>query len=159
MTLPLDHILALAIACAPQVETGTVQAIVKQESGGNPNAIGVTKAKLSHQPRTPQQAIHVASILQKAGIEFDVGIAQIRTTNLRKFGVSVEQALDPCTNMKLMQALLLESYGRAVTRGRRPGGEASLAAISAYNTGNFSAGFGNGYVAGVVAAHPNNGRK
>ncbi len=48
-------------------------------------------------------------------------------------------------------ALFRDFYARAVKRygyGQR----ALLAAVSAYNTGNFQAGFKNGYVARVVAA-------
>ncbi len=149
------QIVALALACSPQIEAGTAQAIVKRESGGNPYAIGVGKsAWLSHQPRTKAQALHVAHQLGKAGIEFDVGVAQIRTTNLRRYGFTVEQALEPCTNFQLMQIILLENYHRAIRQGRQPGTQASLASVSAYNTGSLTSGFSNGYVAAVVAGHP-----
>lgn len=155
MTLGAQEVVALALACAPHVESGTVQAIVARESQGNPYAIGVVGAKLSHQPQTREHALYVAQVLQRAGLEFDVGLAQIRTTNLRKFGVSIEQALEPCENMKLMDSLLVEAHQRAQLAGHK-GVSASLAAVSAYNTGNFWRGFGNGYVGNVVRAHPAN---
>lgn len=151
------ELIALAMACAPLVESGTVQAIVSRESAGNPYAIGVVGAKLSHQPQTRDQALYVAEILQRAGIEFDVGIGQIRTTNLRKFGVSIAQALEPCQNLQLMQVLLVEAQQRAQKAGYQ-GANASLAAVSTYNTGNFKSGFRNGYVKQVVQAHPGNAR-
>ena len=149
-----EQILALALSCAPQVEPRTVQAIVKRESRGNPYAIGVGKGVyLSHQPSTRDQALYVASILEKAGIDFDVGLMQVRTTNLRRLGISVQEALEPCKNMGLGQTVLLDGYARAVKSGRMPGTDASLAAVSHYNTGSLTAGFSNGYVANVVQEH------
>jgi type IV secretion system protein VirB1 len=153
--LAAAEIVALALACAPSVEVGTAQAIIRRESGGNPYAIGVVGAKLSHQPRTKEQALYVANVLKDAALEFDVGIAQIRTTNLTKLGVSIEQALDPCQNMQLMQFLLVEAHQRAQRQGYKGAG-ASIAAVSAYNTGNFVRGLQNGYVGNVIAAHPRN---
>lgn len=155
--LGASEILALALTCAPAVESGTVQAVVRRESAGNPYAIGVVGAKLSHQPQTREQALYVAGLLNGAGLEFDVGLGQIRTTNLRKFGISVAQALEPCQNLRLMEELLVEAHGRALRAGYR-GASASLAALSTYNTGNFISGFRNGYVGQVVKAHPSNAR-
>ena len=129
-----------------------------RESGGNPYAIGASGATLSHQPQTREHALYVARVLERAGLQFDVGIGQIRTTNLRKRGISIEQALDPCENMKLMDSLLVEAHDRAQKAGHK-GASASLAAVSAYNTGNFSGGFANGYVGQVVRAHPSNTAK
>jgi len=153
--LGLSEIAALAIACAPAIEVGTVQAIVNRESRGNPNAIGTTQARLSHQPRTREHALYVAGVLERAGVDFDVGIAQLNIRNLRRFGVSVTDALEPCKNMQLMQAVLVEAHERAQRRGLT-GVDASLAAVSVYNTGHFKRGFNNGYVADVVRAHPGN---
>lgn len=155
MTLGAQEIVALALACAPHVEPGTAQAIIARESRGNPYAIGVQGATLSHQPQTREHALYVAEVLRHAGLEFDVGLAQVRTTNLRKFGVTIDQALQPCENMKLMDALLVQAHQRAQRAGHK-GVSASLAAVSAYNTGNFWSGLGNGYVNNVVRAHPAN---
>lgn len=63
----------------------------------------------------------------------------------------MEQALDPCTNLKLGAAILSENYRLAANKFGA-GQRALQAAISAYNTGNHIGGFQNGYVQKVLAA-------
>lgn len=155
--LGASEILALALACAPNVEPGTALAIAQRESARNPFEIGTGRgATLSSRPRTKAHALHVANILEQAGINFDVGLMQINIVNLKKFGITVEQALDPCTNIQLMQRVLLEGYNMALRKGIPAGPKASVAAISAYNTGSTSAGLSNGYVQKIINAHPSN---
>lgn len=154
MTLGIAEVLALAVSCAPAIEPAIIAAIVQRESARNPFAIGTGKAaRLSHQPTAKEHALHVSAILERAGLHFDVGLGQINSRNLARFGVTVEQALDPCRNMQLMQRVILADYTRALASGRKPGTESTIAALSGYNTGNFKAGVENGYVKGVVNAH------
>src|SRR5262249_7163983 len=58
----------------------------------------------------------------------------------------VEQALDPCTNIRAGATILTADYVEASQRFT-PGQPALQAALSAYNTGTFWRGFENGYVA------------
>ena len=135
--LNASEILTLALVCAPSVDPGTVLAITQRESARNPFEIGTGKAAtLSSRPQTKAHALHVAQELDKANLDFDVGLAQINRRNLRKFGYSVEQALDPCTNLQLMQRVLIDGYQMAIRQGRAAGAQASLAALSVYNTGS-----------------------
>jgi len=157
--LGAEQILALALVCSPQVEGKVAVAIARHESNGNEFAIGLGRAgKLSHQPQNREQAVYVASVLAAKGVEFDVGLMQIRTTTLRRLGASVEDALDPCKSLKFAQTVLLADYGRALKAGHPSGVQASLASLSAYNTGSLEKGFDNGYVAGVVRALPQSRR-
>ena len=158
--LDASDILTLALLCAPSVDPGTVLAITQRESARNPFEIGTGKAAtLSSRPQTKAHALHVAQVLDKANLDFDVGLAQINRRNLRKFGFSVEQALDPCTNLQLMQRVLVDGYQMAIRQGNAAGAQASLAALSVYNTGSTTAGLKNGYVNGIVRAHPANQRR
>lgn len=149
--LEFTALVALALACAPSIDPHTVSALAMEESKGNPFAIGVPPGfRLSQQPVTRGQALFVANALRSRGREFDVGLMQIRTTNLRRMGVSIDSALDPCTSIRTAALILTENYRRAVADGKRSNTEAVIAALSAYNTGSFTGGLRNGYVARIA---------
>jgi type IV secretion system protein VirB1 len=142
----------LLLACAPLVDPVTAQALVAVESGGNPLAIGVVGGELWHQPRSLPQAIATVRRLRAQGWDFSVGLAQINVHNLERLGLALESAFDPCANLRAMQAVLGECYGRAAKRRVGDEQQALRAALSCYYTGNFQSGFDAGYVARVVGA-------
>jgi type IV secretion system protein VirB1 len=77
---------------------------------------------------------------------------QVNSRNLVALGMTVERVLDPCTNIRSGAAILAADYAEAARRYGE--GQAALqAALSAYNTGDFSRGFGNGYVARYYGLH------
>ena len=142
--------LALAMACAPQVDTATARALVAVESGFNPHAIGVVGGVLERQPRTAGEARATAAALQQQGWNFSVGLAQINQRNFDRLGLTATSAFDPCENLRAMQAVLGECFERA---GRQsPTKVAIRQALSCYYSGNFVTGFDHGYVRRVVAA-------
>lgn len=135
--------------CAPHVAHSTLAAIVLTESRGNPLAIGVNgHRKLDRQPATLAQAVHWAQWLYAHGYNFDAGLMQVNVKNFAKTGVTPETVFDPCTNLRAGAQILRASYTLASSRFGHSG-YALSAAISAYNTGNFEAGFRNGYVGRV----------
>jgi type IV secretion system protein VirB1 len=69
------------------------------------------------------------------------------------FQVKAEQLLEPCTNIQVAASILISLYTN-LAREMGEGFSALDAALSFYNTGNSSAGFGNGYVANVYAHAP-----
>jgi type IV secretion system protein VirB1 len=71
---------------------------------------------------------------------------QVNSRNLAALGTTVEQVLDPCTNLQAAATILTADYAEAA-RTRGDGQPALQAALSAYNTGDFYRGFANGYVA------------
>lgn len=143
--------LALAAACAPQVDAGTARALVTVESGLNPNAIGVVGGALDRQPRHRAEALATARGLQAGGWNFSVGLAQINVHNLERLGLSLESAFEPCANLGAMQSVLAECFER--TDQSESARQRSLRqALSCYYSGNFSLGFEHGYVSRVVAA-------
>jgi hypothetical protein len=80
-----------------------------------------------------------------AGYRVDIGLSQITDRDLPAFGLTIEQAFDPCTNVRTGGIILAGFYGRAVQQFGE-GQRALMAALSGYNTGDLQRGFANGYV-------------
>lgn len=152
----------LIAMCAPDVAPQTVQEIIRVESSGNPLAINVNRLpgqERAPQPaiaETPEQAASIALQYIEAGHTVDMGLMQINSANLDWLGIEqdrLEVLFTPCTNIHAGATILTESYERAVHEFGQ--GEAALqAALSAYNTGDFSSGFSNGYVARYYGQKP-----
>ena len=148
-------LVALALACAPHVDTRTVEALVAVESSRNPHAIGVVGGSLFRQPRLRAEALATAKALQAGGWDFSVGLAQINARNFERLGLSVETAFDACANLAGMQAVLCECFERASQRKTAVPPDPQLAvrqALSCYYSGNFVTGFRHGYVRRVLTA-------
>jgi type IV secretion system protein VirB1 len=145
------------LACAPNVAPATLNAIIEVESGGNPLALHVNGTDQQPPPaRDPAEAARVAKSYVDMGYSVDVGLMQVNTRNLAATGHSIQQALDPCTNILHGSTILSADFARAArTRGDDP--YALLAALSAYNTGDFRRGFDNGYVAQVMSSNESAG--
>ena len=140
-------IAAALLACALNVAPVTLEAVISVESGGNPLALNVNRLE-GAQPHasTPDEAAKLARQYIDAGYSVDIGLMQINSRNLSALGYTVEQALDPCTNIRGGATILTANYVKASQRFA-PGQPALQAALSAYNTGTFWRGFENGYVA------------
>lgn len=142
--------LELILACAPQVAPETVQHIIHVESRGNPLAINVNARKGQERPRyrqpaTAAEAIEVVTPLIAAGYSVDLGLMQVNSKNLPKLGYSVAEMFEPCTNISA-GAQILTTFYRSASSQYQAGQPALLAALSAYNTGDFRKGFANKYV-------------
>jgi type IV secretion system protein VirB1 len=136
----------LALECAPNVALPTMEAIIRVESAGNPLAINVNglRARLLI-PVDKPAVVQLAKDWIAKGYSVDLGLGQVNSRNLPRLGLTVEQVLDPCTNLRASATILTANYNQAIkTHG--PGQRALQAALSAYNTGSFSRGFTNGYV-------------
>jgi len=152
----------LIAICAPDVAPQTVQEIIRVESSGNPLAINVNRLPGQERaprppiPETPEQAARIALQYIEAGHTVDMGLMQINSANLEWLGIeqdSLQALFTPCANIQAGATILSESYERAVQEFGQ--GESALqAALSAYNTGNFSSGFSNGYVARYYGQNP-----
>lgn len=136
--------------CAPHVAPSTMNAIIQTESKGNPLAISLNHGyRLTYQAKSYSQAKAWVEYLEKHHYNFDVGLGQVNIVNIKKFGFSPVDALDPCTNIKMSAKVLAKSYESALAKSATQN-DALLKAISAYNTGNYRKGFSNGYVYKVV---------
>jgi len=152
-------IASLAADCAPNVEASTMQALIMQESGGNPYAIGVVDARLISQPTTKEEAIEAVEMLVEAGANISLGLGQINYRNLQSLGMTVEEAFESCPNIKASDKILSDCFIRAERAGQEGQG-ALKSALSCYYSNNFTtglkreAGFGNiSYVERVEKAH------
>jgi type IV secretion system protein VirB1 len=131
--LTLAAFLELAAACAPGVAPETLAAIARTESGLRPTAVNVNGTGGGGRfPATAAEAAAIARQAVAAGRTADLGLMQVNTANLGWLGLTIEQALDPCTSVRA--------------------GAAVLTAYSRYNTGHPQRGFANGYVERVVAS-------
>jgi type IV secretion system protein VirB1 len=146
--------LSLVLACAPQVHSDTVRALVQVESDFNPWAIGVVGGVLERQPRTQAEALVTARALRAASWNFSVGLGQINVGNFRRLGLTIETAFEPCANLAAMQTVLADCFDRAqaVTPNAGSDQPALRHALSCYYSGNFSSGLQLGYVRRVAIA-------
>lgn len=145
--------IAALASCAPFVAAVTLSAVIHVESGGNALAINVNGVG-RFDPPSRAQAVAIAHHFIDRGRRVDIGLMQVDSENLAAMGYSVSRILDPCTNIQAGGTILARDYQLALGAGKV--GQAALAAaLSAYNTGNLTAGFMNGYVAryGLEAAN------
>ena len=142
--------LTLAQHCAPTVHSDTMRRIVQVESAFNPYAIGVVGHRLERQPRDHAEAVATAQWLNANHYNFSVGLAQVNQSNFKRYGLTLNTAFTPCTNLRAGSAILNECFDRA--KAQREDQQALRAAFSCYYSGNFLTGFTHGYVAKVVNA-------
>lgn len=152
MILDIATVVALAHQCAPSVAAETLVSVVHTESHFNPYAIGINaKGVAAPDPASRASAAAAARTLIARGYKIDLGLGQINSANLKWLGLSVEDAFDPCRNLAAAARVLSGNYLSVVRSS--PSTEAAIAtAVSMYNTGSRSRGFGNGYVGRVYAS-------
>lgn len=141
--LPLALLAQLAASCAPTVAPETLLSVVRTESAFNTTALHDNTGHRGIIPATEAEAAALATGLIAAGHSVDIGLAQINSANLRRLGLTVAQALDPCTSLRAGAALLVAAYRHGA--GFEPQHEIRVA-LSQYNTGTDQRGFANGYV-------------
>lgn len=144
--------------CGGVVDRHVVAAIISTESSANPWAINVNvvdgrPAPVFATPQSRDSAAHTAQALVDAGYSVDMGLMQVNSQHLERFGLSADALYDPCTNIKIGTTIYREFYLAAAQVPQFGSPRRRLeATLSAYNTGSFWAGFKNGYVARVMAA-------
>lgn len=133
--------------CAPNVAPAMVQQIIHVESRGDPLAININGPyKLPRKPRDASDAVALVKPIIARGVSVDLGLMQVNSRNLESLGYSVEEMFEPCTNIAA-GAMVLTKFYRGAKSQHGAGQVALRAALSAYNTGSYTRGFNNGYVA------------
>ncbi|ACO03675.1 MAG TPA: lytic transglycosylase [Persephonella sp.] len=91
-----------------------LKAIAEVESGMQPYAVNVNlKGKnRSFFIKNRKVASEFITYLEKKGYNFDVGISQINIKNIRRFGLSPVELLDPCKNIDLSARIMRELIDR-----------------------------------------------
>lgn len=142
--------ISLANTCAPMVEPTTMARIVKVESGFNPYAIGISgDRRLAKQPTSKAEAMITAKWLLDHGYKIAMGYGQISHKEMPGLGFTLNDVFDDCKNLQGSGIILARKFS-AAKRIYRNDQDALRAALSSYNTGSFTAGFGNGYVQKIV---------
>ncbi len=90
----------LIVQCAPQVAPITMAAIVQQESGGDSLALHDNDSGKTYHLGSLYEAAQMAGDLIRLGHSVDIGLAQINSKNLPALGLTMDQVLDPCTNVR-----------------------------------------------------------
>lgn len=143
----------LLLACAPNVAPQTIERVIRVESRGDPLAINVNKGRLHRRPTDAADAAALARAYIAQGYTVDLGLMQVNSTNVARLGYRIEEMFEPCKNIAAGGRVLAEFY--AAARPRHESEQAALrAALSAYNTGNFVAGFQNGYLSRYGIGRP-----
>lgn len=103
----------ISVGCAKwNVPEKLVLAIVKQESGNNPWALNVNGK--GYMPKSKAEALVIANAAYARGLSFDVGLMQINSYWLKRFGMTPEYAIEPHRNITLGIWILskeIERYG------------------------------------------------
>ena len=157
----------LAKNCLPDAPFTTLRAIARVESAYYPFAISINypdKAstalgledgvvELSRRATSMGEAVQWAKWFYAHGLTVSIGLMQINAEHLPAMGLSLEQAFEPCTNLRAGWTILNAKY-RAAAAVVGKGQLALHAAISAYNSGSLTGGFNNGYVEKVLGSTP-----
>lgn len=150
------YLSGLIARCAPTVHPETMAAVIAAESRGHqfaiadagPVALPWSQRKhlvRSHYMDSLNAAVEKATELVANGHTVSLGLAQVNDRNLSKYGVTIRDMFNPCTNVAVGGKILTEFYVRAVRKfGQTPA--ALHAALSAYNSGDWVRGARDGYV-------------
>jgi type IV secretion system protein VirB1 len=121
----------LATQWGQPVAPKTIVAEATVESGLDPLAIHDNTTGRTFHPATVEEALQIATRLDAAGGNYDVGLMQINRANFDWLHLTLAGALDPRRSIEA--------------------GAAVMVSMSRYNTGNLR-GFENGYVEKVLVA-------
>ncbi len=157
-----DDLATLMQRCAPTVHPETLSRIIRTESGGQAFALAdagpanlpwsVRKGMVrSYFPATKGEAAAIVKSLLDAGHLVSIGLTQVNNRQLPRLNLSVDDVLDPCTNLKTGAQILVDFYVAALKKYGGDEQKALVAAVSAYETGDFAAGVADGYVRQVLA--------
>ncbi|ESQ92554.1 lytic transglycosylase domain-containing protein [Asticcacaulis benevestitus] len=146
---------ALAQTCSPGVHPATLERVVRVESSFNPFAIGVVKGKLARQPKSLEEAKATVAMLEQAGYNYSLGLAQVNKHNLKSHGLTPDSVFDPCENLRAGGEILIDCYKTAGNISTDAQG-ALRDALSCYYTGDHKRGYKLGYVAKIERALKSN---
>ncbi len=100
------------------IHSSLLYAIAKVESSFHPYAINVNmkgKSLKSYYPRSKEEALYIIKELERRGYNnYDVGIGQINSRNIKRYNLRIEDLLDPCYNLYMAAFILrknIDTYG------------------------------------------------
>lgn len=106
-------------------------AVIPGESSNDPFAVGDDDAHASHHPASTEEAAALVRSLWAAGHSVGVGLSQLTARSeaqfVRRFRITLEQAFDACTNMRVGATHYVNGALQIYNSGR-PNGAPSYAA-------------------------------
>lgn len=93
-----------------QVPKVLALAIARQESGCHPWILNISGTDV--RPRTKEEALRYAAWALQAGHSFDVGVMQVNSYWIRKYGWPLDLVLDPENNVKIGVWILAQEIQR-----------------------------------------------
>jgi type IV secretion system protein VirB1 len=136
----------LVMMCGFPHDRELMSRIIRTESGGRIYAVAEVNGS-GHFPTSISQALATIDSAHAAGRKVSVGIAQIYEDNVKRFGVELAQAFEPCVNLQMAHQILLECRARSHAQDERV---VLRQVLSCYNSGNFITGQSNGYVSATL---------
>lgn len=134
-SINLDYLIT---SCA--VDRDIISAIIKVESSGYPWVINDNTTKKILRFSTQDEVTEKANELLNKGHNLDLGLSQINSSNLKKLNLSVEQVIEPCTNLKAAASIFNNFYKIASLKFKDKD-QTLFHTLSAYNTGSFYKGY------------------
>src|SRR3954468_12838291 len=125
---------------APGVEPAAIEAIINETSGYNELAVKVVskdgrKAVVVRQPTTVAAMTETVSSSVKAGADMRFGLGLIPARLLPELKVTVAQATEPCTNLRIASLIYLRAR-QMVAATSRPPRDLALQTRMAYLAGS-----------------------
>lgn len=113
---------ALVERCAPGTPLAPLSAIVREASGFEPLVISTVEDRkpITIQPMSKPEAIGLATEMSIAGQQVRIGLAGVDTRDLDRLKVSLAEAFEPCSNIKIAAQLMSEKPRRLGSIDRRP---------------------------------------
>lgn len=103
-------VISVILACAPFVSQDTMSAYIEQRSQADPLAIHITETDRWVRPKSTVEAIKVAKQLVGEGMDIEAGLAQIKSTDWKSYGLSAETVFDPCKNVEAGERELVAGF-------------------------------------------------
>jgi hypothetical protein len=106
----LMDLIPVILACAPFVSQNTMTAYVQQRSQADPLAIHITQTDRWIRPTTKQEASAAAKKLVAEGMDIEAGLAQIKSTDWARYGLTAQTVFDPCKNLGAAERVLVAHH-------------------------------------------------
>jgi len=125
--------------CQNIVDSNILFSIAKVESSLNPNAIAIVGSNKKIKKLSKKEAIEFAKTAKEKGKNISLGLMQINISNFKKYNMSIDNAFNPCFNIKIGAKI----YDQCLKRAKKSntGKIAREKAFSCYYSGNFKTGF------------------
>ena len=125
----------LVQTCAKQLSPELAKALIASYSTGEPWTVGIVGGSL-RAGSTRAAAESLIRSVRDGRRNFGVGLMQLNAATLGRYGITPEEALDPCINLQIASGELAELFERFL-KSCPDMSVAAAAAVSAYEKANY----------------------